>query len=502
MGVVSKNEKLKKEKLRPDEALSFDDVLLVPALSEVLPSQVSLETSLGPLKLKIPLLSAAMDTVTESRMAIALALEGGLGVLHKNLSIEEQAAQVKKVKKYQHAKILGPEVVAPSMTLKELRVVISETGVTGFPVVDAAGKLLGVITGRDIRFCEDDQALVSDLMTRTVFTLPEGATRADAVNFFRQHRVEKAPLVDQHGRLRGLMTSKDTRQMVDHPLAVRDRDGALVVAAAVGVGEAEAQRAAQLVEAGVDVLVVDSAHGHSRGVLKALESLAKSYPQVLLVGGNIATPEAGVALVNAGAQVVKIGMGPGSICTTRIVSGAGMPQLSAILDVAEVLRSKHPGVGIIADGGIRYSGDVVKALAAGAHAVMVGSMLAGTDESPGESILYMGRSYKSYRGMGSLGAMKKSFAQDRYFQKGVKELSKMVPEGVEGRVPYKGVLKDLVYQLMGGLRSGMGYLGADTLVALYETGVFRRITHVGLRESHVHGVSVTAETPNYSGGAE
>lgn len=478
-------------------SLSFDDVLLEPGYSEVLPNQVSLATHVGPLNFKIPILSAAMDTVTESQTAIALALMGGLGVLHKNCSAEEQAAEVKRVKKFQHGTIASPLTVFEDQKISELQKLIFETGVNGFPVLNREGKLVGMCTGRDIRYLVDTQKLVKDVMTSPVITLPVGATKEQAMEFFRKNKVEKLPLVDASGKLKGLMTSKDLRQSVDHPQAHRDAEGSLCVAAAIGVGEQEFERAEKLVAAGVDCLTVDSAHGHSKGVLEMIKRIRKAFPKLCIIGGNIATAEGATALVDAGADIVKIGMGPGSICTTRIVSGAGVPQLTAVMQVAEKIRVSYPKAGIIADGGVRYSGDMAKALAAGAHAVMMGSMFAGTDESPGEIVLFQGRSYKYYRGMGSLGAMKQG-SKDRYFQGGVKELSKLVPEGVEARVPYRGPLSQVVYQLLGGLRSGMGYVGAESLPDFYEKAVFRKISNVALRESHVHGVDITAEAPNYS----
>jgi len=481
-----------------NESLSFDDVLLRPAYSEVLPTEVNVESRLGPLTLRSPVLSAAMDTVTESRMAIAMALLGGVGVLHKNNSIDEQATYVSRVKKFQHAVIAEPFTVKAEETIAQVNELIKETGVTGFPVIDNSGKLVGMCTGRDIRYAEDAGQKVSDVMSTPAMSLPEGSSQEQAVNFFRQHKVEKLPLVDGQGRLKGLITSKDWRQASDHPMAVRDTSGSLLVSAAVGVGPNERERAEALAGAGADILVVDSAHGHSKGVLDMLKSLRQSYKNIVLIGGNVGTAEGARAVIEAGANVVKIGVGPGSICTTRIVSGAGIPQLSAVLDATSI-RKDFPDVSFIADGGIRYSGDVTKALAAGADAVMLGSLLAGTEESPGDTILYMGRSYKSYRGMGSLGAMKKG-SRDRYRQGSVSDASKLVPEGVEARVPYRGAVSQVVHQLIGGLRSGMGYVGAQNLLELRTKGRFQKISNVALRESHVHDVSITAEAPNYSGG--
>jgi len=482
-------------------SLSFDDVLLEPGYSQVLPSQVQLATKVGPLSFNIPVLSAAMDTVTESRTAIALALMGGLGVLHKNGTGEEQAADVRRVKKFQHAVISSPLTVEPTLTITELRQVIAETGVTGFPVVEAGGKLVGMCTGRDIRYATDSNLRVADVMSAPVQSLPADATGEEAKDFFRKFKFEKLPLVDKEGRLKGLITSKDLRQAVDHPLALRDARGSLAVGAAIGAGEKDGiERAEVLVAAGVDCLVVDSAHGHSQGILDTIKGLRAKFKDIPIVGGNVGTAAGALALVQAGASIVKVGIGPGSICTTRIVSGAGVPQLTAVWEISHALRGPHPQVGIIADGGIRYSGDITKALAAGAHAVMLGSLFAGTEESPGDTILFQGRSYKSYRGMGSLGAMKRG-SKTRYFQGDVKEASKLVPEGVEARVPYRGPLSDVVHQLMGGLRSGMGYIGAATLAELVEKARFRRISPGALKESHVHNVTITAEAPNYSGGS-
>lgn len=482
-------------------SLSFDDVLLEPAFSSVLPSDVDLKTKIGNLQLNVPVFSAAMDTVTEARTAIALALLGGMGVLHKNCSAEEQAQEVKRVKKFQHAVISDPITVGSKQTLADVKQLIEDSGVTGFPVVDEKGVIVGMCTGRDIRYAEGGESLlVSDVMTSPVETLPEGAGREEAVEFFRKHKVEKLPIVDKNGRLKGLITSKDLRQSQDYPNAIRDSKGSLLVAAAIGVTPKDGlARAELLTAAGVDCLVIDSAHGHSAGVINTIRTIREKFPKVTLIGGNVATGEGALALAEAGADIVKVGMGPGSICTTRIVSGAGVPQLTAVMSVAKALRAKYPNVGIIADGGIRYSGDIVKALAAGAHAVMLGSLLAGTDESPGDTILYMGRSYKSYRGMGSLGAMRRG-SKDRYFQGGVSDTSKLVPEGVEARVPHRGSLKTVIHQLLGGLRSGMGYVGAASLDDLYKKSKFQRISTGALKESHVHNVDITAEAPNYSGG--
>lgn len=479
------------------ESFSFDDVLLEPGYSEVLPSDVNLGTKLGPLNLNIPIISAAMDTVTESKTAIALGLMGGLGVLHKNNSADGQARHVKRVKNFQNAVILNPITVRADQPIAEVLALIEETGVSGFPVLDENGVLTGMCTGRDLRYASAKQKKVSDVMSSPVKSLPHGASQDQAVEFFRKYKVEKLPLVDKKGKLKGLITSKDWRYQADHPYALRDERGSLLVAAAVGVLEGGLARAEALVREGVDALVVDSSHGHSKGVLTTVEMIKKKYPGVVIIAGNIATAQGALALAKAGADVVKVGIGPGSICTTRIVSGAGMPQLSAVMRVSDAIRAKYKNVGIISDGGIRYSGDITKALAAGADAVMLGSLLAGTDESPGETILYRGRSYKSYRGMGSLGAMKRG-SSDRYFQEGA-ESTKLVPEGVEARVPYRGKLKDVVHQLLGGIRSGMGLVGAADLKELRTKSNFTRISPGALKESHVHDVAITSEAPNYSG---
>lgn len=481
-------------------SLSFDDVLLLPGYSQVLPTECDVSTQLGGLTLKMPLLSAAMDTVTESQTAIAMALMGGLGVLHKNCPPEEQAKMVRRVKKFQHAVIASPVTVKPTDSIGEVQQLIAETGVTGFPVVDEADVLVGMCTGRDIRYITDLNTQVSEIMSWPPRSLPLGATRGEAEEFFRRYKLEKLPLIDSKGRLKGLITSRDWRQAQSHPSALRDPRGSLVVAAAIGVGDEGLERAALMVEAGVDCLCVDSAHGHSAGVLRTISALRKLYPELPIIGGNVATAEGALALLEAGASLIKVGMGPGSICTTRVVSGVGVAQFSAITEVAAAVRGR-PGVAIIADGGIRYSGDITKALAAGADAVMIGGLFAGTDESPGDIVLYQGRSYKAYRGMGSLAAMKKAGGggRDRYGQQAVEDLGKLVPEGVEARVPYRGPIGRVVEQLLGGLRAGMGYVGAPTLPELRARGRFRRLTPGGLRESHAHDVTITVESPNYSG---
>lgn len=489
-------------------SLAFDDVLLEPAYSEVLPTSVHIQSQLGPLKLNIPLLSAAMDTVTEADTAIAMALMGGLGVLHKNMSVEEQAAQVRRVKKFQHAVISDPLTIQATDSIDKLKQIISETGVSGFPVIDDQGRLVGMCTERDIRYVKletTSQLKVSDVMSSPAKSLPVGASVEQAKEFFLKNKVEKLPLVDKEGLLLGLMTSRDLRKAQEHPEAFRDSDGSLCVAAAIGIIDpndpSTLERAEQLIHAKVDCLIVDSAHGHSLGVLRTLEYLRKNFPKVILVGGNIATAAGAEALCKAGAHVVKVGIGPGSICTTRIVSGIGVAQFTAVREVALFVRKNYPNVGVIADGGLRYSGDITKALAAGAHAVMAGSLFAGTDESPGDIVLFGGRSYKLYRGMGSLSAMRQG-SRDRYGQASIKEPQKLVPEGVEARVPHKGPLKHVVNQLMGGLKAGMGYVGASDLASLFERARFRRITAGGLKESHVHDVAITAESPNYSVGSD
>ncbi len=475
-------------------ALTFDDVLLAPGYSEVLPKDAALKTTLADgLVLPLPLLSSAMDTVTESRMAIAMARAGGLGIIHKNLDIDEQAAEVRRVKRSESRVIESPVTVAPDEPLQTARALMEQHGISGLPVVDGE-QLVGIITRRDLRWVTDDGGPVSGRMSTRLVTAPAGVSLEDAKRLLGESRVEKLLLVHGDGRLAGLLTVRDLDKVKDHPNAAKDDQGRLLVGAAIGVGDRERERAVALLAAGVDLLVVDTAHGHSRGVLDMVRSLRASYPSARLAGGNVATAEATRALFDAGADCVKVGIGPGSICTTRIVAGVGVPQLSAILDCARV--ATECGRSIIADGGVKFSGDVVKALAAGAHAVMIGSLFAGTDEAPGEVILYQGRSYKVYRGMGSLGAMQKG-SRDRYFQDATDE-RKLVPEGIEGRVPHKGPVGDSLYQLAGGLRAGMGYVGAATLAELQAKARFVRITNAGLAESHVHDVIVTREAPNYN----
>jgi IMP dehydrogenase len=489
------------------EALTFDDVLLLPGYSEVLPSQVRLETRLTRnLTLPCPLISAAMDTVTESRTAIVLAQEGGIGVIHKNLPIEAQALEVEKVKKSEWGMILDPVTIRPDSTLREALALMRSHRISGLPVIEqcgeprAAGKpqLVGIITHRDLRFEDQLEAPVSSRMTRApLHTCPENTSLDQAKELFREHRVEKLPVVDAEGTLKGLLTLKDLEKRKAFPQASKDSLGRLIVGAAIGVGEESTKRAEALVERGCDVLFIDSAHGHSRGVIETLRQLRRRFEKrVELVAGNVATAEGTRALIEAGADAVKVGIGPGSICTTRVIAGIGVPQLFAIQEAAR--GAAGSGVPLIADGGIKYSGDITKALAAGAATVMLGSLFAGTDETPGELVLYQGRSYKVYRGMGSLGAMSQAHgSKDRYFQTATEDSRKLVPEGIEGRVPYRGSLAFNVHQLLGGLRAGMGYVGAASIAELQTKHRFVRITGSGLIESHPHDVAITQEAPNY-----
>jgi len=487
-----------------EEALTFDDVLLLPGYSEVLPSQVSLATQLTRrIRLQIPLLSAAMDTVTESKTAITLAQEGGLGVIHKNFKIQDQAFEVEKVKKSEWGMILGPVTVEPTARISQALELMHTYKISGVPVTEKeeqGHKLVGILTNRDLRFEEDLSQLVEVRMTRMpLITVPEGTTLEQAKRILKENRVEKLPVVDSHGYLKGLITIKDIKKQQAYPSANKDRYGRLLVGAAVGVGSDTLERASALVEAGVDVLFVDSAHGHSRGVLETVALLKKKLEKkVDVVGGNVATAEGAQALIEAGADAVKVGIGPGSICTTRVVAGIGVPQLFAISQAVKGAKSQGLPVPVIADGGIKFSGDLTKAFAAGASTVMIGSLFAGTDESPGEMMIYQGRSYKIYRGMGSLGAMSQAQgSKDRYFQSEVDEVGKLVPEGIEGRVPYRGSLSFNIHQLLGGLRAGMGYCGAPTLAKLSEVAQFVKITQNGLIESHPHDVAITKEAPNY-----
>ncbi len=477
------------------EALTFDDVLLVPAYSNVLPRDVELKTRLTrAITLNIPLVSAAMDTVTEARAAICLAQEGGIGIIHKNLTPQRQAEEVRRVKKFEAGVITQPITVTPETTVRQVLELTRKHNISGVPVVQG-GRLVGIVTSRDLRFETRYDEPVSRIMTpqERLVTVREGATRGEILRLLHEHRIEKVLVVDNDFALKGLVTFKDIQKSSEYPNSVKDAKGRLRVGAAVGVGQGTEERIERLVEAEVDVIVVDTAHGHSRGVLERVRWLKRHYPDMQVIGGNIATAEAARALAEAGADGVKVGIGPGSICTTRVVAGVGVPQLTAVSDVARALAGTD--VTVIADGGIRYSGDIVKAIAAGAHCVMVGSLLAGTDEAPGEVEIYQGRSYKTYRGMGSLGAMGEG-SSDRYFQEGTRA-DKLVPEGVEGRVPYKGPMVNVIHQLMGGLRSGMGYTGCATIEELRTRAQFVRITNAGVRESHVHDVYITKEAPNY-----
>ena len=480
------------------EALTFDDVLLQPAYSEVLPRQVNLTTRLtSRITLNIPLLSAAMDTVTESKLAIALAQEGGMGIVHKNMTAERQAAEVRAVKKYESGVITDPIVVPPNMTIGEVLKLTRANRISGVPVVDGRN-LVGIVTSRDLRFETRFGEPVSVAMTpkERLVTVREGASREEVIAKLHQHRIEKVLVVSPGFELRGMITVKDIQKSSDHPLACKDDHGRLRVGAAVGTGPETEERVAGLVQAGVDVIVVDTAHGHSKGVIDRVAQLKRQYPDLQIIGGNIATGEAALALADAGADAVKVGIGPGSICTTRVVAGVGVPQIGAVMAVAEALKNRN--VPLISDGGVRYSGDFAKAIAAGAHAVMVGSMLAGTEEAPGEVELYQGRSYKSYRGMGSLGAMSAAQgSKDRYFQDTTSEVEKLVPEGIEGRVPYKGPMAAIVHQMIGGLRASMGYTGCVNVDEMRTKTRFVKITSAGIKESHVHDVTITKEAPNY-----
>ncbi len=478
------------------EALTFDDVLLVPAHSRVLPKDVDLKTRLTRgIELNIPLVSAAMDTVTEARLAIALAQEGGIGIIHKNMGIEEQAREVRKVKKFESGIIHDPITVPPNTSIREVLEITRSNNISGVPVVDGED-LVGIVTSRDLRFETNLDAPVSTIMTpkERLVTVREGASKEEVQALLHKHRIEKVLVVNDDFKLRGMITVKDIQKSRDYPNACKDEHERLRVGAAVGVGAGTDERVAALVEAGVDVIVVDTAHGHSQGVLDRVAWVKKHFPEVQVIGGNIATAEAARDLVEAGADGVKVGIGPGSICTTRIVAGVGVPQITAIDNVRQALEGT--GVPLIADGGVRFSGDLAKAIAAGANCVMIGGMFAGTDEAPGEVELYQGRSYKSYRGMGSLGAMQQG-SSDRYFQDNEAEVEKLVPEGIEGRVPYKGSVLTIIYQLIGGLRSSMGYVGASDIEAMRSKPSFVRVTNAGMQESHVHDVTITKEAPNY-----
>jgi len=477
------------------EALTFDDVLLVPGYSEVIPRDVDVSTRLTPaIPLRMPLVSSAMDTVTEAATAIRMAREGGIGFIHKNLSIEGQALEVSRVKKAQSGMVVDPVTIAPTRTLEDALALMRHYRISGLPVVDTDKRPLGILTNRDVRFEKRLTLQVGEVMTKNPVMVKDGVQIDEAKDLLHKHRIEKLLVVDGAGRLKGLITIRDIEQAEAHPTAVTDDLGRLRVGAAVGVGSDREARVEALLAAGCDVICVDTAHGHSAGVLEAVRQIRKRFPRLQLVAGNVATAEATRALIETGVNAVKVGVGPGSICTTRIVAGVGVPQLTAISDA--VAAAKGSGVAIIADGGIKYSGDIAKALAAGADTVMIGSLFAGTDEAPGEIILYQGRSYKSYRGMGSIGAMKEG-SRDRYFQADVEVPQKLVPEGIEGRVPYKGPLRESIYQLVGGLRSSMGYLGCATISELHTKARFVKISQAGLRESHVHDVIITKEAPNY-----
>ncbi len=479
------------------KALTFDDVLLIPAHSTILPRDASLKTRLTrTITLNLPLVSAAMDTVTESRLAIAIAQEGGIGMIHKNMTARAQAAEVAKVKRFESGVVKDPITITQNMKVRDVLVLTSQHKISGLPVVDASGRVVGIVTNRDLRFETNLGQPVKNIMTprSRLVTVREGATREEAMTLMHRHRLERVLVVNKNFELRGLITVKDIQKSTEHPNACKDKLGRLRVGAAIGVGEGTEERAEALIEAGVDVIVVDTAHGHAQGVLDRVRWVKKAYPKAQVIGGNIATADAAKALVDNGADAVKVGIGPGSICTTRIVAGVGVPQITAVQNVAKALAKAN--IPLIADGGIRFSGDIAKALAAGAHSVMIGGLFAGTEESPGDTELYQGRSYKSYRGMGSLGAMQQG-AADRYFQDAEEATEKLVPEGVEGRVPYKGGVVPLVQQLMGGLRASMGYTGCNTIEELRTKAEFVEITQAGIRESHVHDVQITKEAPNY-----
>lgn len=478
------------------DGLTYDDVLLIPAYSEVLPKTVDLSTKFTRhIDLKIPFVTAAMDTVTEAKMAIAIAREGGIGVIHKNMSIEEQARQVAIVKRAENGMIYDPVVIKRGSSVHDALDLMAEYKIGGIPVVDDDRKLVGIVTNRDLRFERDVNKRIDEVMTSEhIVTTHQGTTLEDAAQILQEHKIEKLPVVDAQGKLVGLITYKDITKAKDKPMACKDVKGRLRVAAGVGVTDDTLERMQALINANADAIVIDTAHGHSKFVIEKLKEAKHSFPNIDIVVGNVATGEAAKMLVDAGADCIKVGIGPGSICTTRVVAGVGVPQLSAVYDVAKAL--KGTGVPLIADGGLRYSGDVVKALAAGGYSVMIGSLVAGTEESPGETIIFNGRKFKTYRGMGSLEAMENG-SKDRYFQSGTKDVKKLVPEGISGRVPYKGTLYEVIYQLVGGLRSGMGYCGAHNIEQLHNAK-FTRITNAGVLESHPHDVSITSEAPNYS----
>ena len=478
------------------QGLTFDDVLLMPAYSEILPSDVTIHAQLTKnIKLHVPILSSAMDTVTEASLAIALAREGGIGILHKNMSIERQAEQVRKVKRSESGMIVDPITLEVNATIGDALKLMKENKIGGIPIVDKGNKLVGILTNRDLRFETDRKRKVSEVMTKeNLIIAPEGTDLRKAEKILRQYKIEKLPVVSKQGKLIGLITYRDILQLSAFPNAVKDKIGRLLVGAALGITKDVLDRAAALQSVGVDIVTLDSAHGHSKGVIEALKSLKKNFKNLPVIAGNIATAQGALALANAGADAVKVGIGPGSICTTRIVAGAGVPQLTAIMEATKALKGKN--IPVIADGGIRYTGDMVKALAAGANCVMMGSIFAGTEESPGETIIYEGRKFKSYRGMGSIGAMNEG-SSDRYFQGNTTDSKKFVPEGIEGRVAYKGTLSEIVYQFVGGLKAGMGYCGAKTIKDL-QNATFVQITNAGMRESHAHDIDITKEAPNYS----
>jgi len=487
------------------EAFTFDDVLLKPGLSDILPSEADIRSRITrSIPLNIPIIASAMDTVTEARMAIAMAQAGGIGVIHRNFDVDGQAAQVRQVKKYESGMVVNPLTIGPDAMLADAMALMSQYGFSGIPVVTGAskgvpGKLVGILTNRDVRFATDPAQKISELMTHeNLVTVREGVSQDEAKRMLHKHRIEKLLVVDDQYRCVGLITVKDMEKAVAHPLASKDSQGRLRVAAATTVGEGGFERTEALIEAGVDVIVVDTAHGHSSRVLEAVDRIKRLSNAVQVIAGNIATRDGAQALIDAGADSIKVGIGPGSICTTRIVAGVGVPQLTAIMDAVEA--AKKADIPVIADGGIKFSGDLAKALAAGADIAMVGSLLAGTDETPGEVFLWQGRSYKAYRGMGSVGAMARGSA-DRYFQQDIKDTLKLVPEGIEGQVPYKGPVGNVMHQLAGGLRAAMGYVGAKNLTEFHDKAEFVRITGAGLRESHVHDVTITRESPNYPGGA-
>jgi IMP dehydrogenase len=491
------------DRLALPEGLAFDDVLLRPGHSIVMPGNVDITTRLTrSIRLHLPIISSAMDTVTEARLAISMAQAGGLGVIHRNLTPEAQAEEVRKVKRFESGMVVDPITIFPDASLADALALMKRASISGIPVVERGpdgkpARLVGILTNRDVRFAEDPRQPVSDLMTKKVVTVGEGVSRDEARRLLHHHRIEKLVVVDERQRCVGLVTVKDIEKATAHPNAAKDADGRLLVAAATTVGDKGFERAELLMAAGVDCLVVDTAHGHSEQVLQQVRRIQRATNKVAVIAGNVATREGAQALIDAGADAIKVGIGPGSICTTRIVAGVGVPQLSAVLEAAEAGR--NAGVPVIADGGIKYSGDLAKAIAAGAECVMIGSLLAGTDESPGEVFLYQGRSYKSYRGMGSLGAMAQGSA-DRYFQQDVRDQMKLVPEGVEGQVPYRGPTGAILHQLAGGLRAAMGYVGAATIPELHAKARFMRITSAALRESHVHDVAITRESPNYPSG--